>query len=563
MTERLTSIMYRRKCTAAMLLAIAIIVQLLPHCSGVALASTYLAAEAGIEQQLDEGAPETQVSTDYFTEEYPKEFTGPVKYVDRGVSTITISRSLTKDQRADVDTAYRFFIYLMDKEGYVPNAIIGAITYMMCEGGSYSDIMQGTYTYQSDWIYGGPSGARMDKTEDNEAWIRWLNGKGFDDAQYANGNCNIGLGLTQESDVWWYSRDNKTTSNATRLITAAMAAGVPWQDPAFQVDYIINNKFALDWAWDLDANPGVNPRTSTGVSALEWATRVWCGVGMPSYEIQTAPTLHPEGYANHTQWLSKATTLYNQYTGVDPWFYKPEADWHNPFAGPVVPDTTDAGLLIARMAMLLSSNGRVNLLREHSYDAIELKREQSLQYYRYASHSIGKTVTTTGDYAATADIAVSTAVLLSGVDDDFQRLYPGEQRKYMTNSNKWDCIGKVGQVHLQAGDVLVKLSPSDPDGVDGDTAQHIMIYVSSAVARERWKDTDWNIFDASLATAGTPNAYYPCMSHKDESALAGYLVFRCNVSKYDFSDSYWTRFTQEYGTMFPEIPIAYQPDFLF
>ena len=552
MNSQLTSRVSRYKRLLAFMIALQISFQLLIFDSNTAYAAS--AVRSNVQP----------VSVEEFSldEEYV-EFTGPVKYVDRGVSTRTITSKMTVAQKSDVDTAYRFFIYLMDKEGYMPNAIIGAMTYMMCEGGSYSDIMQGTYTYQSDWIYSGPSGVTMDKTEDNEAWIRWLNGKGFDDAQYANGNCNIGLGLTQESDVWWYTKDNKTTKNATKLITAAMAAGVPWQDPAFQVDYIIQNKFTQAWAWDLDANPGVDPRSSTQVSALEWATRVWCGVGMPAYDSTTAPELHPDGYASHTANLSKASKLYYTYTGVDPWFYKPEADWHNPFAGPVVDDTTDAGLLIARMAMLLSSNGKVFLESEHSYDAQELKKEASLQYYRFASHSIGRTFTNTGDYAATADIAASTVVLLSGVDDDFPRLYPGEQRKYMLNSDNWELLGMANQVHLQPGDIIVRLSPSDPDGREDDTAQHIMVYVGDRVAKERWKDAKWNIFDASLATAGTPNAYYPCMSYKDTSTLDNCQVFRCTTAKADFSDGYWTRFTQYYGDVFPELPVAYQSKYSF
>ena len=492
------------------------------------------------------------------------EFTGPVKYVDRGVSIFSVSAKLTKEQKCDVDTAYRFFIYLMDKAGYVPNATIGAMTYMMCEGGSYSDIMQGTYTYQSDWIYGGPSGERMDKTEDNAAWLRWLNGKGFDDAVYANGNCNIGLGLTQESDVWWYSRDNKTTSNATKLITAAIAAGVPWQDPAFQVDYIINNKFSLSWAWDLDANPGVDPKSSTGVSALEWATRVWCGVGMPSYDMKTAPTIYPDGYATHVANLNKATALYYRYTGVDTWFYKPEADWHNPFAGPVVEGTTDTGLIIARMAMLLSSNNKVLLEGRHSYGAQEFVKDSSLQYYRRASHSIGRTITEKGDYAATADIAVSTVILLSGIDPDFERLYPGKQREHMLQSSRWECLGSANGVVLQPGDLLVTLSPSDPDGREDNTARHIMIYVGEKVAKERWKNSKYNMFDASLGAAGTPNAYYPCMSYREPSEYAECIVFRNSVTaKSDLDASYWTKFTSEYGTLFPEIPVSYQPHFLF
>lgn len=550
---------YERKLRVLALIAVALILFTLHNQSFYASADSNSSDIKGPQESATVGVE----STEDFLNGDSIEFTGPVEYVERGVSTKVISGKLTKEQRCDVDTAYRFFIYLMDKEGYVPNAIIGAMTYMMCEGGSYSDIMQGTYTYQSDWIYGGPSGVRMDKTEDNAAWLRWLNGKGFDDAVYDNGNCNIGLGLTQESDVWWYSRDNKTTHNATALITAAIAEGVSWQDPAFQVDYIINNKFSQNWAWDLDSNPGPDPKSSSEVSALEWATRVWCGVGMPSYNMQTAPELHPDGYATHVANLSRATQLYYRYTGVDTWFYKPEADWHNPFAGPVVEDTTDAGLLIARTALLLSADNKVYLTDKHSYDAPEFVKENSLQYYRRASHSIGKTITETGDYAATADIAVSTVVLLSGVDPDFERLYPGKQREYMLASDRWEYLGNIEDVHLQPGDILVELSPSDPDGAEPDTARHISIYVGSNVAVERWKKTDVNVFDASLAAAGTPNAYYPCMSNKSSDSLAGSVVFRCVTPLEALSDKYWVKFYEEYGSLFPELPVAYQAKYTF
>ena len=489
----------------------------------------------------------------------PLNYQGPQKYVDKGVSPIQISRGLTKEQRADVDTAYRFFIYLMDKRGFTRNATIGVMTYMMAEGGSYSDIMQGTYTYQTDWIYPGPSGVAMDKTEDNLAWIRWLNGAGYDRAKYESGNCNIGLGLTQESDVWWYSRDNKTTSNATALITAAMAEGVPWQDPAFQVNYIIENKLSLPWAWDLNDVPGPDPRSSHDVSALEWATRVWCGVGMPSYISTTAPAEHPDGFGSHIAGIPKATKLYDKYSGCDPWFYKLEANWHNPFSGPEVDGVTPQGLLIARMALLLSGEEKVIRRGNHSYTATELVGESTLSYYRQACHSIGKNVFLDGEYFASADVAVSTAILLSGVDNDFPRMYPGNLRKYMMSSPRWEYSGRVSEAGLSPGDVLIAPSPSDLLGLSNDTARHIMIWVGEQVAHERFPNTDMNVYDASLATPGTAFSYYPCLHTSPQVGedLGSYYVFRCVDPQ--FSSTYWDKFIQEHGSDFPEIPKAYTP----
>ena len=484
-------------------------------------------------------------------------YQGPQKYVDKGVDPVHISRSLPLEQRCNVDTAYRFFIYLMDKEGYTPNAIIGAMTYMMAEGGSYSDIMQGTYTYQTDWIYPGPSGAVMDKVEDNAAWIRWLNGAGFDRAVYDNGNCNIGLGLTQESDVWWYSRDNKTTANATALIQAAMAAGVPWQDPAFQVSYIINNKFSLPWAWDINDVPGVDPKYSTGVSALEWATRVWCGVGMPAYSSMTAPDTYPDGYASHTYGLRRATELYHKYSGTDPWFYKLEADWHNPFSGPEVKGVTPQGLLLARTALLLAADKKVIRISDHSYNAPEMVGESTLQYYRQACHSIGKNVLENGEYFASSDVGVTTAILLSGIDNDCRRMYVGSIRDYLEGTTKWEYLGKVSDNVLQPGDVLISPSPSDPDGEYTNTGRHMMIWVGEQVANERWPGTNVNVYEASFASVGTEYAYYPRMRQvtPDDASFGNCFVYRC-VNP-EFSPTYWEKFMFEYGSIFEELPKVY------
>lgn len=484
-------------------------------------------------------------------------YTGPQKYVDKGASIYTVSDQLPFEQLVDVDTAYRFFIYLMDKEGYTPNAIIGAMSYMMAEGGSYSEIMQGTFTYQSDWIYPGAGGHLMDKTMDNKAWLRWLNGDGYETAKYESGNCNIGLGLTQESDVWWYSKDNKTTTNATKLITAAMAKGTYWQDPAFQVEYIINNKFSLDWAWDLNDVPGVNPKTSTGVSALEWATRVWCGVGMPSYSSITAPELHPDGFQSHVAGVRRATILYEKYSGIDPWFYKLAADWHNPFDGPEVQGTTPQGLLLARTALLLVSDEKVVRISGHSYNAAELAGEPTLQYYRQACHSVGKNVLGDGEYFASCDIAASTAILLSGVDSSFPRFYVGDMRKHMLESERWEYCGTSDTVVLEPGDVLIEPSPSDPYGDLPNTGRHIMIWVGSQVANERFPGTAMNLYEASFYSARSDNAFYPRLRTASDTSVQAerYYVFRC--VRPEFSSTYWDKFIAEYGSEFSELSKVY------
>lgn len=487
-------------------------------------------------------------------------YSGPRKLVPKGVSPYAITAGLPAAQLVNVDTAYRIFIYTMDQLGYQPNAIIGAITYMMCEGGSYSDIMQGTFTYETDWIYPGPSGNKMDKTIDNYAWLEWLNGSGYERAKHDNGSCAIGLGLTQESDVWRYSKDNKTTQNATNLIKAAIAAGTYWQDPAFQVEYIINHKFSQPSAWDITDVPGVNPKTSSHVTSLEWAMRVACGVGMPAWRSDTLIEEHPEWFRSHTQWLRKATALYNKYSGVDEWFYKLEADWHNPFDGPTVEGAEPDGLITARMALLLSGDRKVIRLGSNSYNAEELVSEPTLNYYREACHIVGENVALAGEYFASADIAATTVLRLAGVDNTLPRMQVGAIREYMQASTKWQLVGSVGEIGeqtLKPGDVLISPSPSDPDGQRPNTGRHIMIWVGEQVAQERWPGTDVNVFEASYYNAGTDYSFYPRMRKAPYAGenFSSYFVFRCVKS--DRSAVYWEKFLRESTIDFSELPRTY------
>lgn len=511
-----------------------------------------VACKQGIEE-IEISAQEPQAMVTRLAVSY----TSQRKLVPKGVSPYTITAGLSNAQILNVDTAYRIFIYTMDQLGYQPNAIIGAITYMMCEGGSYSDIMQGTFTYESDWIYPGPSGVKMDKTIDNLAWLEWLNGAGYERAKHDNGSCAIGLGLTQESDCWKYSKSNKTVYNATNLIRAAIEAGTYWQDPAFQVEYIINHKFSQASAWDINDVPGVNPKTSSEVTSLEWAMRVACGVGMPAWRSDTLITEHPDWFRSHTQWLKKATALYYKYSGVDEWFYKLEADWHNPFDGPEVEGATTQGLMIARMALMLSGDEKVIRTGDNSYNAPELVADITLGYYREACHSVGANVLLDGEYFASADVAATTVIKLAGVDDTMERLYVGSIREYMINSPKWEYIGLCSDVELQPGDILISPSPSDPLGQHNDTGRHMMIWVGEAVASERWPNTKANVFEASYYNAGSDYSFYPRMRYapdKDED-LSMYFVYRC--VKPDYSPIYWEKFLKETGDAYPEVPRIY------
>lgn len=489
----------------------------------------------------------------------------------------TVAASLTIEEMKTKETAMRFFIYLMDNKGYVPNAIVGAMSYMMQEGTAL-----GTFTYESYKYCTGPSGKYYDDTLDNEAWLKWLDGSGFNQAVqlYANMRANgksvgyaaIGLGLTQESDVWKWD-GSKGTHRATDLINFAISKGGPWQYPNIQMMYY-EQKFQGDVAWDIDQSPGVDPKSSTEVTAAEWAGRVLCGIGMPGWSYTLAldpayPTSH-ESLQHHVQYVPNAQAMYDQYSGKDPWFYNADGslkyggfaegmcpacgrsdtnDWHCPFCGPVYDNSTTQGLLLARVALLLAGTNRANgqskiLYDGWGYETAAIKRSE-LTYYRRAHR-----VTCNDQYTASCDRGVATAVRLSGIDPDFEKAIVSNIQEYMENSPRWECLGDASTVSPQPGDVIAYHYGS---------RGHIQIWMGQNVAGERWPSTTAQMYQASYmehhpdvaneTPKGETNATYP------------YKVYRCVDPVYD--SSYWIKFVTEDSVDFSDfkqpsgVPVTY------
>lgn len=481
----------------------------------------------------------------------------------------TVAASLTIEEMKTKETAMRFFIYLMDNKGYVPNAIVGAMSYMMQEGTAL-----GTFTYESYKYCTGPSGKYYDDTLDNDAWLKWLDGSGFQQAVqlYANmrakgssvGYAAIGLGLTQESDVWKWD-GSKGTHRATDLLNFAISKGGPWQYPNIQMMYY-EQKFQGDVAWDIDQSPGVDPKSSTEVTAAEWAGRVLCGIGMPGWSYTLAldpayPTSH-ESLQHHVQYVPNAQAMYDQYSGKDPWFYNADGslkygstasgacaacgkvdsnDWHCPFCGPTYDNTTPQGLLIARMALLLSAENKVTQVSgAANYNAPEMVNESSLAYYRNAQHASGCS------HYASCDAAASLAIVLSGVDPNFRRLGATSQRtSYCDNTSSWKFVGYVKDTNLQPGDILFMASG------------HIAVWLGENVAGERWPGTTRNLYEASLDSPGSTFAFFPYSrtASKGTGDIGNYYVYR--ATQPEWSPTYWNKFMTEIGGSFPELPRTY------
>ena len=459
-----------------------------------------------------------------------------------------VSRNLSEEEKANFESAMRMFIYILDRRGFVPNATIGAMSFMMAESGS-----MGLYSYESHYIKSnpGPDGNVNSKYLDNQAWVDWLNGPGRTWARdssstYRNkGTYSIGLGLVQSSDTWNRSSGEKTLFNATYLLESAISKGLYWQEPGFQIPYYMEKYFVQDGpfgaaAWDVNHSPGVDPTKDANVTAYEWAVRVYCGVGYPALVYTEAVHYTSGDYHDqiitHTAGIDAAREMYEKYSKKDPWFYTEQttgsADWHNPFVGQVWDNSTPVGRQIARMGVLLAALDRADsnqiLWDKHGTDAPNLQ-DPRLAYYKAANIASGQTW-----YFASCDRASSLAVLLAGADDTFPRALVSEQRKYCNNSDKWTYLGKVKDVQLQPGDIMMGTG-------------HIQMYVGTNIAGERWPGTTARTFQASL------EEYYPDMS---SGVVSSYDVWRC--TKPDNSSKYWDAFISSYGAQFPELPRTYQ-----
>lgn len=488
-----------------------------------------------------------------YVEKYDPENIGAA--IEAAISGMSVDEIATKE------LAWRCVVYAMDQRGFVPKAICGMLSYMRAEagGGSYT---MGTYTYQRLNSAKGPSGVTRDRTEDNAAWLKWLSHDG--PAQVNKSSIDIGIGLVQSTDIYTLSGSSYvlsgTTHNATDMINAAEAEGRSWQNPAFQVPFYVDGKFTQDYAWDLDQNPGPDPKSSTEITATEWAGRAYCGIGMPGWSYVHRASINDQHYLNHIAHVDEATEFYNQYSGKDPLFYNSdgslkyapqvgsgESDWHNPFSGPAYDNTTPQGLMIARCALMLagrdrSVSGKLNRVSaDNSYNNPEMAADPGLRYYREAKMELEST----NNHFASCDRAASTAVMLAGVDPSWVSFGGCSTLiSHCKNSSVWERLGKMSEVQLQPGDVLF----------ENDDGYHIAIWIGENVAGERFPGTTSNVYQASLEDPGNPASYFPDISQCNPkgSYWGNFVVYRCKNPVY--SGTKWEQFRTGRGSSFTELP---------
>lgn len=224
-------------------------------------------------------------------------------------SSTSGSTKPTTESMASRDYAANAFIYECKKRNWKPNAIIGVLSYMLQEGLS----TMGTFTYESYWCVGGPSGQVCDTTLDNDKWLNWMNSTGKvlmrNTSSYA-GRTDIysafGLGLLADSDVW-ATYNTKSVTRATQLINYCKSKGQPWQSPSAQLGYYFEKVLIAGNAgtWD---TPSSDP-TKTDYSADRWCREITAGYGMPAWVWYSNSSL----MLAHTAHISQATSYYNNY----------------------------------------------------------------------------------------------------------------------------------------------------------------------------------------------------------------------------------------------------------
>lgn len=387
------------------------------------------------------------------------------------------------DSMATLDYAANAFISVAKSAGWKDNAIVGTLSYILQEGGG-----MGTFTYESYYCMAGPSGDQLDLTLNNDAWLSWMDGKS---GGFNTGNPNaIGIGIFQ-----WTNNYGDGTRNATRLINAANEAGVPWQDPAFQMDFAIQDIMSKtsdsDWK---------DPTTFTG-SAEEYCRRVTAFIGMPGWSYTTNNSYMQA----HTKHIPEAESLYENATGIEIGSLSQNSSINLCEGADSV--ITGGNATIADAAVSLAS-GTEKIM----WDGCDGSNCPALNRSELATYKkVHEAVYPNDVYFASCDRSAGSAIRWSGADIDFPAGATGNQWNYLNNSDKWQYVGEYGSCELQPGDVLI----THGNG-------HIKIYVGNEAVKKRFPDSNADMY------AGSFHDYFPRVYKDDPSYDSrAYAVFRC------------------------------------
>ena len=194
------------------------------------------------------------------------------------------------DKYCNPDYIIKGFLMCAQERGYSKSATIGILGYALAEGTGF-----GSFTYESYYCMGGPGNVSShDTTLDNDAWLKWMDGKG---GGFKTGNPSaFGVGMFQMTNNY-----GDGTRNATNFINKATEEGYYWQDPQWGINESLNiiESKSGDSDW-------VDPKTYSG-SAEEYCRRVTAFVGMPGWTYTTSN----DYMTKHANQVPKAEEYYN------------------------------------------------------------------------------------------------------------------------------------------------------------------------------------------------------------------------------------------------------------
>lgn len=413
-----------------------------------------------------------------------------------GTKTVSIPNE-DADKMATPEFCANAFIQIAKSKNFTQNATIGTLSYILAEGS-----MMGTFTYEDCYCVAGPSGEKWDKTLNNQAWLDWLHSDAtlarYNQVYYAAHTSRyaaIGLGLTQESDVYNSKGGKPEDTGATQLIERAEKAGYAWQDPSFQLTDLLDYIFP-EHSRDSDY---ADPTTFNG-SAEEYCRRVTTFIGMPGWHW----TDNNEYMTGHTEHVTEAKKYYADFTGVD--LKSLDQQTSNLCANTNVV-LAGGNATLADAAVSLASGTTKIMWDCNGPNSKNLNRSELKLYKDEHIKAFGD-----DEYFASCDRGTATAVRYSGVDNDFPAGNPYVQYNYMKSSDKWQYIGAYGSCALQPGDIIVTTTAEN---------SHIKIYVGNEAVKKRFPDSDADMYAASFQD------YFPYV-YKDNPGYDSrpYAVFR-------------------------------------
>ena len=167
---------------------------------------------------------------------------------------------------ANSDYVCHAFIHVMKQRGYTEPAMKGILSYAIQEGAGL-----GTFTYESYWVFGPISGKPNDLTLDNDKWLKYC------ESGYYPHSANplaFGIGFLADSNT-------PDARGASKMINQATSDGYYWQDPQWQVQYLLTSLESRTSDSDFK-----DPKTFNG-SAEEYCRRVTAFYGMPGWTWDT------------------------------------------------------------------------------------------------------------------------------------------------------------------------------------------------------------------------------------------------------------------------------------